>query len=118
MTTSAVRFEGGVLFVGDAALRELLKALAYHLPDLVRDDAATAAWLVEACGAWMDDHEASPPGLRDLELDERLTTPARRAGFADCLRSLQRRARPDDAYDAQLAGGVIERILAKWAFPT
>ncbi len=35
---------------------------------------------MEACASWMDTHEDFPPGLRDLELDEVLTTPARLTG--------------------------------------
>ncbi len=117
MTTSAVRFERGVLFVEDGELRELLKAVASHLPELAREDAATAEWLVETCAGWMNDHEASPPGLRDLALDEALTTPQRRAGLADYLRWLEQRAPPSDACDAQIARRVIARIRTKWGFP-
>ena len=49
MPTSAIRFNGQSISVNDPELREFLKALAYHLPDYARDNAATAGWLIEAC---------------------------------------------------------------------
>lgn len=115
MTTSALRFRGESLFVEDRELREFLKAVAYHLQDYPPHDSATADWLMEACASWMDTHEDFPPGLRDLELDEVLTTPARLTGFADYLCWLERSAPPNHAYDAETARRVLQRLLTKWA---
>lgn len=115
MTTSALRFRGESLYVEDRELRELLKAVAYHLQDYPPHDSATVGWLVEACASWMDTHEDFPPGLRDLELDEVLTTPERLTGFADYLRWLERSAPPNHAYDAETARRVLLRLLTKWA---
>ena len=70
-----------------------------------------ADWLVEACAGWLDAHEASPPGLRDLELDEALTTPERLTGMAEYLTWLTQLARPGDAYDAPVARRVIASVL-------
>ena len=114
MTTSAIRFHAESLDVEDRALRELIKAVAYHLSEYAHHDAATADWLVNVCAGWMDAHEAFPPGLRDLELNDLLTTPERLAGLADYLRWLARSAPPSDRYDAQTAGRVIDRVLTKW----
>jgi hypothetical protein len=114
MTTSALRFRGESLYVEDPELREFLKAVAYHLQDYPPHDSATVDWLVEACASWMDTHEDFPPGLRDLELDEVLTTPERLEGFGDYLSWLQRITPPSDTYDAQTAHRVMERVLSKW----
>lgn len=118
MTSSALRFRDESIHVEDPALREFLKAVAHHLPQWARDNAATADWLVEACASWMDDHENSAPGLRDLELDDVLTGPERLAGFADYLRWLARNAPPTQAYNAETARRVIHRILTTWALVT
>ena len=42
MTTSALGFRGESLYVEDRELRELLKAVAYHLQDYATHDSATA----------------------------------------------------------------------------
>jgi hypothetical protein len=117
MTTSAIRFHGESIYVADPELRALIKAVAYHLADYARDNPGAAYWLVGACHGWMDEHEDSPPGLRDLELDEVLTTPERLTGLADYLSWLHRMAPPSDAYDAQTARRVIERVLTQWGSP-
>lgn len=114
MTTSALRFRGEALHVEDGELRELLKAVAYHLPDHAHDNPATAVWLVEACASWMDTHEDFPPGLRDLELDDVLTTPERLTGLGDYLGWLTRHVPPGHAYDARAVRRVVERIVAQW----
>lgn len=111
MTTSAIRFHDKSIDVRDPDLRELLKAIAFHLPAYARENAATTDWLVEACAGWLDAHEASPPGLRDLELDEALTTPERLTGMAEYLTWLTQLARPGDAYDAPVARRVIASVL-------
>lgn len=115
MTTSTVRFRGESIHVEDRALREFIKAVAHHLPQWATDNAATADWLVEACAGWMDDHENSPPWLRDLELGDVLTTPERLTGFADALRRLEGSAPPTQDYDRETARRVIQRILTTWA---
>lgn len=114
MTTSAIRFRGEAIDVADPELRELIKAIAYHSSDDAPDSPVAADWLLEACADWMDTHEDFPPGLRDLELDEVLTTPERLTALADFLRWLTRRAPPSDTYDATRARRVVERILTKW----
>jgi hypothetical protein len=117
MTTSAIRFRGTFIPVEDPALREFLKAVAMRLPDYLRDQAVTADWLVEACALWMDDHEGSAPGLRDLALDDVLTTAEHFAGLVDYLRWLERVEGPGHAYDAQTARRVIARVLTEWGVP-
>jgi hypothetical protein len=113
VTTSAIRFHEQVIFVRDPELRALLKAVAYHLSDYARQNAAVAAWLVEACAGWVDDHEGSAPGLRDLELDAALATAERVAEFVGYLGWLERLAPPDHVYDAQAARRVIARVLTE-----
>lgn len=69
MTTSAVRLGDAVVFIRDSDLRELIKAVAFYLPDKAGMGSGLE-WLVQACASWIDDHENMPPGLRDIELDE------------------------------------------------
>lgn len=114
MTTSAIRFNKQSIFVKDPELREFIKALAYHLPDFARDNAVTADWLVEVCAVWMDEHENMPPGLRDIELDEVLTTQERLAGLADYLNWLKKVTPASHTYDAQTAHQVIDKVQREW----
>ena len=117
MTTSAIRFRAESIEVADTELREFIKAAAHHLADHDRDRAGAAGWLVEACAGRMDVQDGFPPGLRDLELDEVITTPERFRALADYLSWLTRMAPPSATYDAPSARRTIERVFTKWPVP-
>ncbi|AXQ30454.1 hypothetical protein D0B54_18000 [Solimonas sp. K1W22B-7] len=112
MTTSAIYFGGGAAFVRDPDIRELLKAIGLNFMAYMEGPGAAIDWLPEVCKAWMDDHENSAPGLRDIELEEALTTPERKAGFVAYLHWLLLRVPPDNMYDMKIASAAIDRILA------
>jgi len=108
VTTSAIRYGDGVIFIKDSELREFLKAIAVDLsarPDI--------AWLIEVCNSWMDDHENLPPGLRDIELDDSLTDDAKKSSFRNYLSVLLTAESGAEIYDLKVARGVIEKILSK-----
>lgn len=108
MTTSAIRYGDGVIFIKDSELREFLKAITVNL-----SACSDVVWLIEVCNGWMDDHENLPPGLRDIELDDALTDAARKSSFRNYLSALMTAESDEEAYDLKVACGVIERIISK-----
>lgn len=110
MAISAIRFNGHSVFVADAELREWIKAIAWSLPSFVSGEAGSdGEWLLLACDEWINDHENLPPGSRDIELDELLSTPERIADFRSYLLSL-----PDSeghGYDARIARSVLSKVV-------
>ncbi|ROU07770.1 hypothetical protein [Lysobacter enzymogenes] len=112
MTTSAIRFNGHSVFVADAELREWIKALAWSLPSFVSGEAGSdGAWLLQACNEWINDHENLPPGLRDIELDEVLSTTERVDDFRGYLLSLPDSEAGGHGYDAKTAHSVVGKVV-------
>lgn len=116
MTNSAIRHGANALYLDDAVLRELLKALAFHAPALIAGPAHRAdAWLV-ACAGWIDEHENLPPGLRDIDLDQTLTSSEKTRSFARCLAWVRSRD-AQGAYDEATVRAAIDAILARLLSP-
>ena len=109
MTTSAVRFGDAVAFVKDSDLRELVKAVAFYLPEKIEMD-TKFGWLVEACASWIEDHENMPPGLKDIELDEWLVTSERVQIFREYLQWLKSAPLSDEAHNSEVLKTVIDKL--------
>ncbi|QQP96832.1 hypothetical protein [Lysobacter enzymogenes] len=117
MTHSAIRYGANDLYLNDATLRELLKALAWHLPARLAESAnGIDEWLVVACDRWIDGHENLPPGLRDIELDAALTSLQRAQSFARYLAWVRDRD-GDGAYDEAAVRAAIDAIVARLLTP-
>lgn len=113
MATSAIGFEGEVMFVRDTALREFIKAVVFHLPEKIINN-PEMGWLAQACFTWVDDHENMPPGLKDIELDEWLSVPQRKKAFREYLQWLKFAPPPGAEYDLDVVVGVVDELEQKF----
>ncbi|WP_143129216.1 hypothetical protein [Variovorax sp. PDC80] len=111
MATSAIRFGLIYVHVRDSRLGELLKAIAYWMPVEISTDGRNLEWLAHAIGAWCEDYENMPPGLKDVELDQWLSDGAREQTFLQYLRHVASRDAPPNTYDANVVRNEIERVL-------
>ncbi|WP_236207910.1 hypothetical protein [Pseudomonas tohonis] len=112
MATSAMSLEGKVLFVRDAALREFIKAVVFHLPERIISN-PEVSWLTQACFTWIDDHENMPPGLKDIEFDGWLLGLQRKKAFREYLQWLKFLPPPSAEYDLDVVVGVIDELERK-----
>lgn len=109
MATSGIHFGERVVFVRDWDIAQLIRAIGIECEEYLRIE-SSAGWILGACLAWIDDFDASAPGVRDLELDEALSGEKNKSIFVDYLRWLKMRA-PGEEYDQQSVSGTIGKVL-------
>ena len=110
MTQSAVCFKGKHVFIQDPDLRAFLSCLGQNLKVESFDDLNDFEWMLAALVRWIDEHKKSPPGLRDVTLDEVLLNPDRQRKFVEyMLESVQSIA--GGAHERDRAGHVARRLI-------
>lgn len=85
MAHSAIRYRDNTQYIQDALLGEALKHIFIALNRKVSENPRQYGWLLQAMNKWWDDFEHLPPGLKDVELDEWLVNPKRKADFEEIL---------------------------------
>lgn len=109
MATSGIHFGERVVFVRDWDIAQLIRAIGIECEECLRIE-SSAGWILGTCLAWMDDFDASVPGVRDLELDEALSAGKKKSIFVDYLHWLKMRE-PSEEYDQKSVSGTIEKVL-------
>ena len=99
MSSSEILFRGKARNLKDSVIGRFLDELSVLLQETDLD------WLKVACEGWQEDWKTMPPGCKDIDLDEVITSEKFRLAFDKKIREVQ------DIVTEESIKNELERVL-------